>query len=173
MAERSRRLAEDKGDEIPKDWQNKSFATDRRRDTPAVQLTAPQKYREWFISKRTVQEANKALPLYRIPQLAYMTHMYRQSPNTWSHDAEGRIYCFVPHGDEVSDVLKRDVHSDEWLLYVVLPNSKLEFPRDKIQMTKPVSLFLTITFSDFQQGRAVGVAIVKTAGNRAVHQKQA
>ena len=150
-----RRRAEDKEDEIPKDWCDATFSTDKR-DPRRLQLP-PQKYREWYVSKSTRREALERMPLYRLPQLAYLMHKYREDPSQWSSDASGRLFCTVPREDEASVVLQSDVRPGEWLMYVVLPNPQLDFPDHKIFLRKPAASVLDIDFSNYQKGRAVGL----------------
>jgi hypothetical protein len=158
-SESQRRTLEDKEDEIPKAWRDGTFSTDKR-DAHRIQQP-PQKYREWLVSTRTRREAHEALPLYRIPQQAYLLKQYKSAPQQWAQDTEGRLYTFVPKGDEAHTILAADCRSGDWLMYVVLNGAQMEFPRDKISLIKPSKVNLSIDFSDFQQHRAVGLVLAK------------
>lgn len=152
----SRRVAEDKADEIPKTWRDATFSEDPR-DKRRLQLAVPQKYRENLVTQRTLREAHESLPLYRLPQQAYLLYEHKREPKTWATDTEGRLYCFVPKGDEAYTVLHSDVRSGEWFMYVLLTNAKAEFPRDSFTLVKPRRMRMRIVFSDFQPHRAVGL----------------
>jgi hypothetical protein len=154
--EQRRRLAEDKADEIPKAWRDATFSEDPR-DKRRLQLDVPQKYREHLVTQRTRREAFEKLPLYRLPQQAYLLYEHKRSPHTWATDTEGRLYGYVPRDDEAYTVLHSDVRSGEWLMYVVLTHAKAEFPRDSFALLKPRRMRMRVVFSDFQQHRAVGL----------------
>jgi hypothetical protein len=162
-SESQRRTREDKADEIPKAWRDGTFSEDKR-DVHRIH-PPPQKYREWLVSKRTLREAHEALPLYRIPQQAYLLRQYKSIPKLWAEDTEGRLYTFVPNNDEAYTILGADCRSGDWLMYVVLNGAQAEFPRDKISLIKPSKVNLSIDFSDFQQHRAVGIVLAKKLQN--------
>ena len=151
-----RRVAEDQADAIPKTWRDATLSEDPR-DPRRLQLAVPQKYREHLLSQRTLREAHESLPLYRIPQQAYLLYEHKRQPNVWATDTEGRLYCFVPKGDEAYAVLHSDVRSGEWFMYVVLTHAKAEFPRDAFTLIKPRRLRMRVVFSDCQPHRAVGL----------------
>lgn len=149
----------DEEDRIPKAWQDGTFSNDphdKRRIQPP-----PQKYREWLVSQRTRREAHEALPVYRIPQQAYLMQEYKKKPNEWAQDSHQRLYTMVPKGDEAAQVLGRDVRSNEVLMYVVCVGAKAEFPRDTFTLIKPHRVDMQITFSHFDQHRAVGLIVAK------------
>jgi hypothetical protein len=152
----SRRAAEDKADEIPKSWRDATFSEDPR-DRRRLQLAVPQKYREWLVSQRTQREAFEKLPIYRIPQQAYLLYEHKRNPHAWATDSEGRLYGFVPKGDEAHEVLGGDVRSGEWFMYVVLTQAKAEFPRDAFTLVKPRRMQMRVVFADFPQHHAVGL----------------
>ena len=158
----AKRKLEYKEKKIPKQRRDSTFSEDKR--DPHRLIVPPQKYREWLVSQKTRREAHEALPLYRIPQQAYLLDEYKKNPHKWSRDAEKRLYKFVPREDEAFKVLGRDVRSNEWFLYVVLTEAKAEFPRDMISIQWPFPMVLKIDFSDFQQDHAVGLVKAKRQG---------
>jgi len=162
-----RRRLEDQADLIPESWRDATFDDDNKHDPHRMgKKRVPPAYRERrIVPHSTRQDAQKRLPVYRIPQRQYMNHFQHLG----SRDAQGRLYIPVratlPDGETPDEAFAFFHHDDTRCVtnqrefYVVLPTAKHEFPTTAPTVhinNKP----FRVLQADCPDNRAVGLLVV-------------
>lgn len=177
-------LAEDKEDAEPDAWR-KARSLDDDVVTSLPKDAVPNAYRQRRLVQATAAQDAERQPLYRVPQRPYLDAFRKKNPGAFGVDRDGRVYLWaaekLPFGegpDEAALFFRRkDYSSAQRTLYVVLPYptpvpghlaEPLDFPeRDTLAIQWPGeqrARSYKILHGDFENKRAVGVAVVVESG---------